>query len=82
VTEDLKRFDTHEIDSCYQYISKVKGWVNSEFGRKVIINQEWLWEQKDAWKKAKLVAVGPRVRHRKLPFLATNFRDLQSINRD
>ena len=69
-----------EIDSCYQYISQVKGWVNSEFGRKVIINQEWLREQKDAWKKAKLAAVGPRVRHRKLPFLATNFRHLQSIN--
>ena len=72
----------NEIDSCYQYISKVKGWVNSEFGRKVIINQEWLREQKDAWKKAKLAAVGPRVRHRKLPFLATNFRHLQSINID
>lgn len=42
----------NEIDSCYQYISQVKGWVNSEFGRKVIINQEWLREQKDAWKKA------------------------------
>ena len=51
----------------------MKGWVNSEFGRKVIINQKWLREQKDAWKKTKLAAVGPRVRHRKLPSLAKNF---------
>ena len=34
----------NEIDSCYQYISQVKGWVNSEFGQKVIINQKKVYE--------------------------------------